>query len=169
MPAFVVRALRGYLDCGLLERGFCRLKCADCGEELAVAFSCKDREFCPSCVGRRMNDTAAHLVDRVLPDVPVRQWVLSLPRAIRVLCAFRPEAQSVALRAFIRTVFAYHRRRARRAGHADGRCGAITVIQRYGSACELNLHFHSVVVDGVYVDEARGVGFRPLPPPTTRE
>ena len=30
-----------------------------------------------------MTDTAAHLVDRVFPIVPVRQWVLSLPFALR--------------------------------------------------------------------------------------
>jgi hypothetical protein len=30
-----------------------------------------------------MADTAAHLVDRVLPEAPVRQWVLSLPFALR--------------------------------------------------------------------------------------
>ena len=44
------------------------------------------RGFCPSCGGRRMADTAAHLVDRVLPRVPVRQWVLTLPFCLR----FRP-------------------------------------------------------------------------------
>ncbi|MCK6570649.1 hypothetical protein L6V77_05980 [Myxococcota bacterium] len=101
VPAFVVRALRGYLTCGVLEHGFCRLKCAQCGEEMVVARpsgsmpsaptgaspSCKDRGFCPSCLCRRMCDTAAHLVDCVLPDVPVRQWVLSLPPRLRMLCA----------------------------------------------------------------------------------
>ena len=30
-----------------------------------------------------MADTAAHLVDRVLPAAPVRQWVLSLPFGLR--------------------------------------------------------------------------------------
>jgi photosystem II stability/assembly factor-like uncharacterized protein len=30
-----------------------------------------------------MTEQAAHLVDRVIPDVPVRQWVLSLPWALR--------------------------------------------------------------------------------------
>ena len=35
------------------------------------------RGFCPSCGGGRMADTAAHLVDRVLPEVPARRWVLS--------------------------------------------------------------------------------------------
>ncbi len=40
---------------------------------------CKRRGFCPSCGGRCMADTAAHLVDRVLPEVLIRQWVLTLP------------------------------------------------------------------------------------------
>ncbi|MFM8766627.1 MAG: hypothetical protein ACKOD9_02265, partial [Rubrivivax sp.] len=30
-------------------------------------------------LARRMSQTAAHLVDHVIPQVPVRQWVLSLP------------------------------------------------------------------------------------------
>jgi hypothetical protein len=59
-----------------------------CGLDRVVAFSCKGRGFCPSCGGRRMADTAAHLVDRVLPEVPVRQWVLSLPFALRYRLAY---------------------------------------------------------------------------------
>ncbi|MCP5060533.1 MAG: hypothetical protein GY937_27875 [bacterium] len=38
-----------------------------------VAFSCKRRGFCPSCRGHRMSGNAAHLVDGVLPEVPIRQ------------------------------------------------------------------------------------------------
>ena len=56
-----------------------RDRCEDCGASRAVAFSCKKRGFCPSCCGRRMADTAARLLDEVLPRVPVRQWVLSFP------------------------------------------------------------------------------------------
>ncbi|MCY2955412.1 MAG: hypothetical protein NT107_00055, partial [Planctomycetota bacterium] len=44
--------------------------------------------FCPSCGTRRMVDTAAWLVDRVIPQVPVRQWVLSLPYRVRHVCAY---------------------------------------------------------------------------------
>ena len=51
--------------------------CPTCGVDRLLPFSCKGRGFCPSCTGRRMSDTAAHLVDRVFPEVPVRQWVLS--------------------------------------------------------------------------------------------
>jgi hypothetical protein len=35
-----------------------------------------------------MADTAAHLVDRVLPEVPIRQWVLTLPYPLRHRCAY---------------------------------------------------------------------------------
>lgn len=79
VPAFVAKELLGFLDCGLLRRGFARLKCEACNHEQLVAFSCKGRGFCPSCLGRRMAETAALLVDDVLPEVPVRHWVLSVP------------------------------------------------------------------------------------------
>ena len=88
LPKFVVRELEAYLECGLLEHGLVHLRCRDCSEELVVAFSCKKRGFCPSCVARRMSDAAAHLVDDVLPEVPTRQWVCSLPWRLRILLGY---------------------------------------------------------------------------------
>ena len=64
LPPFVRRELEGYLDCGLLCRGFARLKCESCAEQHLVAFACKGRGICPSCVGRRMCQTAANLPAR---------------------------------------------------------------------------------------------------------
>jgi len=87
LPRFVVRELRAFLACGILARGFSRVHCTQCGQDALVAFSCKGRGFCPSCAGRRMAETAAHLVDAVIPEVPVRQWVLSLPYDIRFALA----------------------------------------------------------------------------------
>jgi len=49
MPAHVERALRGYLDCGVLAKGFARVRCPDCGFERLVAFSCKGRISCRRC------------------------------------------------------------------------------------------------------------------------
>jgi hypothetical protein len=63
----------------LLAHGFARVHCDDCGHDDVVAFSCKGRGLCPSCGAARMVDTAAWLCDAVIPEVPVRQWVLSLP------------------------------------------------------------------------------------------
>lgn len=73
LPAFVVREFRDFLGCGVLARGFARVRCADCTFERLVPFSCKGRGFCPSCGGRRMTAQAAHLVDAVVPPVAVRQ------------------------------------------------------------------------------------------------
>ena len=80
-----------FCDCGIFARGFLRLRCADCAHEKLVAFSCKRRGFCPSCGARRMVETAAYLVDHLIPPVPVRQWVLSFPIPLRVLFASHPE------------------------------------------------------------------------------
>jgi hypothetical protein len=89
VPPYVERELRGYLRCGVFAHGFTRAHCDACGHDLLVAFSCKARAACPSCTGRRMANVAAHLLDRVLPAVPVRQWVLSLPFELRRLAVIR--------------------------------------------------------------------------------
>ena len=83
LPRFVREEFERYLHCGILAHGFARVHCGACGHDLLVAFSCKNRGICPSCSARRMHDTAVHLTERVLPHVPVRQWVLSLPRWAR--------------------------------------------------------------------------------------
>jgi hypothetical protein len=83
LPAFVRKELSGYLECGMLCLGFARLRCEDCKASRVVAFSCKGRGFCPSCLGRKMSQTAAHLVEDVLPAVALRQWVLTFPYAWR--------------------------------------------------------------------------------------
>jgi hypothetical protein len=171
VPRFVERELRGFLRCGILAHGFVRVHCDDCGLDRVVAFSCKGRGFCPSCGGRRMADTAAHLVDRVLPEVSVRQWVLSLPFALRYRLAYDASLTSAVLGVFLRTVFASLRRRARRRwGVARGQCGAVTFVQRFGDALNLNVHFHSLLLDGVYAPGPDGaLRFHPLPPPQDAE
>ncbi len=55
---------------------------------LLVPFSCKQRALCPSCDGRRMAEQAAKLCDDVLPVAPMRQYVLSLPHALRYWLAW---------------------------------------------------------------------------------
>jgi uncharacterized Zn finger protein (UPF0148 family) len=168
---FVERELRAYLACGVLARGFVRVHCDACGHDRLVAFSCKGRGFCPSCGGRRMADTAAHLVERVLPEVPVRQWVLTLPYPLRYRCAWDKQLTSEVLRAFLRALFADQRRRARKIhGVRKGLCASVTFIQRFGSALNLTPHFHSLVLDGVYAAPAYAPGpFLPLPPPETED
>ena len=67
------KELEAYLECGVLGRGFARLRCGECKESRVVAFACKGRGFCPSCTGRRMCATTANLIEHVLPKVTLRQ------------------------------------------------------------------------------------------------
>ena len=138
LPRFVERELRAFLDCGILARGLCRVHCTTCGKDDLVAFSCKGRGFCPSCGTRRMVDTAAWLVDRVLPEVPVRQWVLALPHRIRFLCAYDPETCAGVRRIFVRAVASFYKRIARDQGIDDPRVGCVAFTQRFDSALRLN-------------------------------
>jgi hypothetical protein len=153
VPRFVERELRAFLDCGILRRGFLRVRCKDCGDERLVAFSCKGRGFCPSCTSRRMSDTAAHLVDRVFPQAPVRQWVLSLPIPLRYRVAYDHKLCSAVLAVFLRAVFGALQRRAKEElGVVGGRSGSVTFVQRFGGSINLHTHFHAIVLDGVYAD-----------------
>ena len=118
-----------------------------------------------------MADTAAHLVDRVLPEVPVRQWVLSLPWQLRYRLAYDAPLVQEILGIFVRVVLASRRRRARAHwGVARSQGGAVPFVQRFGDALELNVHFHSLVLDGVYAHTLEGaLRFHVLPPPEGAE
>ena len=137
LPDFVQQEFEAYLKCGRLEEGFLRVRCEQCHAEKLVAFSCKKRGFCPSCGGRRMAETAALLVDEVLPERPLRQWVLSLPHALRFLLAVNSEALTLVLGEVYRTI---SRHLIGKAGLtlATGATGAVTLVQRFGSALNLN-------------------------------
>lgn len=175
LPRYVTAELSRYLDCGILARGFARVLCGECGHTRLVAFSCKSRSFCPSCLGRTMNETAAHLVDHVVGEVPVRHWVLSLPPPLRYLVAHDAALCSAVLEAFLHAVFDHLRGVAKRElglrSLRDAHPGAVTVIQRASSHLALNPHLHSVVTDGVYVHDVTRTRpvFRALPPPCDAE
>jgi hypothetical protein len=98
------QAFRKYLECGILAHGFARVWCEDCAHDYSVAFSCKGRAVCPSCNARRMEQTAAHLVDHFFPHLPVRQWVLSVPKRLRYFMQRDGAALNSALRIFLRVI-----------------------------------------------------------------
>jgi len=176
VPWFVRKELEAYLDCGILTRGFVRVWCPGCQFEHAVALSCKGRGWCPSCGGKRMTATAAHLVDNVFPrHVPVRQWVLSLPIRLRYRLAYDKELCAKAINLFVREVFRWYRWCAKVELDLDSvseaKCGSVTFVQRFDSAVRLNVHLHMLALDGVYVrDEEDGsFTFYSLPEPTTED
>jgi len=166
LPQFIKDEFEAFLECGLLAHGFLRLRCGDCAHEKLVAFSCKRRGFCPACGARRMAETAAHLVEQVIPHVPVRQWVVSFPIPLRHLFATQPHLLSSVLQVIHRALstFVIHQ-----AGltHAQAQTGAVTLIQRFGSAANLNIHLHCLLLDGVYRLTDDGPIFQTIPAPTT--
>ncbi len=103
-----------------------------------------------------MTERAAHLIDHVLPRAPVRQWVLSLPFELRYRLAWDHRLCRAVLAVYVRALQGFYRKRVRASGHRDGRTGTVTVIQRFGGALNLNVHFHTLAVDGVFVREPDG-------------
>ncbi|MBV1861957.1 MAG: transposase zinc-binding domain-containing protein [Nannocystaceae bacterium] len=77
--------LEAFITCSDFEHGFSVAQCRRCGDCLRVPFARKSRGICPSCMGRRKAEITTLLVEHRLPEVPWRQWVLSLegPMAIR--------------------------------------------------------------------------------------
>jgi ribosomal protein S27E len=168
LPKHVRGEFESYLKCGRLEHGFLRVRCEGCHAEKLVAFSCKRRGFCPSCGARRMTETAALLTDEVLPRKPLRQWVLSLPFALRFLLATDSEALTQVLGIVYREISGYVLRKALLA-RAAGETGAVTLIQRFGSALNLNIHFHRLFLDGAYLAGTRPAVFRRIGTPSAQE
>ena len=169
LPRYVEQEFRAYIRCGDFSEGFSRAHCDACGHDLLVAFSCHGRSICPSCCGRRMANVAAHLVDRVLPDVPVRQYVLTLPYELRRLAAFKADVLTAFARIFVEAVFARYRSRAGCDGIESPQCGSVNFVQRFGSL-NLHVHFHLLALDGVFARDARGgLVFHPAEAPTAAE
>ena len=154
VPAFVEAELEAFLACGQLENGFTHIRCKTCDARELVPFTCKSRALCPTCCGRRMNQTAKHLVDEVFPHVPTRQWVLTFPAPLRYLLAYDTELCTRALALFVEQIVAHYRFTLAREHDVDVRSlagGSVTSIQRAGSALQATLHFHTVALDGVYL------------------
>ena len=98
-----------------------------------------------------MADTSARLVDDVFSDgAPVRQWVLSLPIQIRYRLAYDGKLLSDVLRVYLRVVKGWYRKQGKLLGVKEPGWGVVTFAQRFGSALNLNPHFHNMALDGIY-------------------
>jgi hypothetical protein len=118
----------------------------------------------------RAGGAPAHLTDGVRGGLPVRQWVLTLPHRLRYALAWDHRLCRAVLAVFVRAVLGFERRRARLRGMPGGTSGAVTAIQRFGSALNTNVHFHTVAAQGVFAEAANGRRFfAPAPAPSARD
>ena len=103
-----------------------------------------------------MVETAAHLTDHVLPDVPVRQWVLSVPKRLRYFLQRDADLQGATLHLFLHVVEQSLRTLSPGSGPA-AHLGAVAFIHRFGSMLNPHLHVHCVVIDGVFDSPRRSI------------
>jgi hypothetical protein len=169
LPGFVRREFEHYLDCGLLCRGFAVLECEGCQERRLVAFSCKGRAWCPACLGRRMAQTAANLIDHVLPTAPLRQFVITFPFELRARLAYDGKLFAAVTRISVDSILGFYRRRMRERDGVVGQSGAVTVVQRVSADLRLNPHLHAILLDGVFAPAEGALLFHPLPSLDTDE
>jgi hypothetical protein len=149
LPWYVERELESFMLCGAAVEGFAWLSCEPCDHHLLVPFSCKGRGFCPRCGGRRMAEKSARWVDELFPRVAVRQWVLTVPWQRRWDLARSQLWVRGVLKILIRRIQRHYRRQLKL---PRGKTGSVTVVQRFGSALNLNVHFHVLMLDGLYAE-----------------
>ena len=118
-----------------------------------------------------MVETAAHLSDHVFPRLPVRQWVLSVPKRLRYFMQRDGAVLNMVLRIFLRVIaqsLSVHCPGAARVDRAALHIGAVAFIHRFGSSLNAHVHFHVCVVDGVFEEVAGDVDViadvQPTPP-----
>lgn len=175
VPNFIKREFESFLRCGVLSYGFARIYCQSCKYDRLVGFSCKKRGFCGSCLARRISEISGHLIDEVIPQIPTRQWVLSVPAPLRYLIAYDNKTLNAVTSAFMGSVYAHLRSKAKKYGGnaldaEEYLPGSVSFIQRFGSALNLNVHIHSQVSDGVFARLPDGrTCFMRAPSPTEDE
>jgi len=173
----------------LLCKGAALLTCEKegCSGTQVVALSCKGRGgWCASCAGRRMVQTAANVVERVLPpDVPLRQFVVTFPYELRGRLGFDAKLLSAVSAMVVDCMLGFYERRMRdvigplarialaeplqERANDDGsktqrpktrrrklQSGTVTAVQRVNSDFRLNPHLHSLALDGVFVEQVDG-------------
>ncbi len=138
-----------YIDCGIHECGFARVRCPGCRQEFLLAFSCKTR-LCPSCEQKRMVVFAQKTTDDILLTVPHRFWTFSIPRAIRGIML----RDRRLLKLIPRCAFFAVRRAMEEAlpkGTATGAApGAVLAIHTAGNLLQWNPHVHGIVTEGLF-------------------
>jgi ribosomal protein S27E len=150
--------LERFLGCGDPHRGFARIRCAGCGHDLLLAFSCKTRYFCPSCHQKRVLAWGEWVEQFVLRPVAHRQYVFTVPRLVRPFFAYRRSLLGELCRIVSRSLV-----EAYRAASPQGRPGFILFVQTFGDLVNFNPHVHAFVADGVFEASGRFVALPPVP------
>ncbi len=144
--------VRKFLRCGDLHFGFARVRCTggECGHEMFVPFSCRQRCLCPSCHQKRTLLLGERIARQIRQPVPHRQYVWTIPKRLRIYFRYdRPLLGRLAQLAW-ETILETYRDLA---GDPDVLPGMIAGIQTFGELLHFHPHIHALVTDGVFLPD----------------
>ncbi len=144
---YIKQVIYRYSDCGILHNGFARVKCEECGHEFLLAFSCKRRNFCPSCHQKRVVEFGEWLCEEVLKDVPHRHFVFSIPKILRRYFLYDRSLLSDLGRCAWETLKEFFKEAV---PEEDAVPGAVVAIHTFGDFLGWHPHLHVLCTDGCF-------------------
>jgi hypothetical protein len=156
----VRQAVEQFLDCGDLKCGFARLWCPTCRKDLLLPWSCRRRCLCPSCHQKRALLFAEHVDEEVLGDLPVRQYVVTIPKMLRLCFKYDRKLLGLLSQCFYASVKELFQDAA---GDRRSVPGMVASLQSYGDdPGRFHPHLHSLLSEGLV---SRDGSFVPVAPP----
>jgi len=143
-----------YLDCGVEEAGFARLKCDSCGAEKLLTLSCKQRGICPSCDAKRAAAFAAFLKDELLENVGHCLWTFTLPKMLRPYFMYQRELLGDLARLGYETI---KELMIEAVGNDKARPGVVAVPQTFGNSINPHPHAHCLASRGVWDEKGQWI------------
>jgi hypothetical protein len=135
-----------FCACGDYLQGIARIRCTnpECGHDYFRPFSCKGFYLCPSCSQKRTLVFAEHLTQQVLLDLPHRQFVFTLPKALRLFYCHDRRLFSEVSRIIYQLIQDFYHEAAETALMT----GMVIAHQTLGDMLRWNPHFHAMVLEG---------------------
>ena len=130
-----------FCTCGDYLQGVARIRCTnpECGHDYFRPFSCKGFYLCPSCSRKRTILFAEHLTDEVLLKLPHRQFVFTMPKALRPF--FRHDRRLFAK--VSRLTYDILRDFYQEAAGRPLLTGMVIAHQTFGDMLRWNAHYHA--------------------------
>jgi hypothetical protein len=155
----ISRVATRFLTCGDYRQGVARIRCVnpECRHEYFRPFSCKGFFLCPSCSQKRTLLFAEYLDERLLLALPHRQFVFTLPKALRVF--LRHDQRLFAM--LSRLIFSLIAQFYLAAAGKPITTAAVVAFQPFGDSLRFNPHFHALIVEGGF-DSAGQFFFLPI-------
>ena len=155
----ITRVAQKFLRCGDYTQGVARIQCTnpECRFEFFRPFSCKGFYLCPSCSQKRTLLFAEYLDQQLLLTLPHRQFVFSIPKALRVFFRHDQRLFSEVSSLIFSMITDFYQAAAR----TTIRSAAVIAYQPFGDLLRFNSHWHALILEGGFDTEGQFV-FLPI-------